>query len=280
MKKPLHHTLTFILLAALSLCLVFVALPRLFPGAIEPLQAATQRLTRPLQQAAGTIERNIAHLYGEARAFEALRLENEALAQQLATLESSARDGLLAQQENERLRSLLDFKARRRELVFCPARLLAPSVDNFSRSITISRGSEDGLSLRDCVVDARGNLIGVIVSLAKKSATVRLVSDAAFELPGEASLLAVRGLLRGDLALMGEDLLCLSLLPSETTLSPGDEVLTLSTEGLYPSGLLVGTVQRIEQDAGGLSARAILSPAASLSQLDQVFVITDFTMEE
>lgn len=280
MKKLLHHKATWILAAALSLALIFAALASLFPSWIGGVQGVTQTLTRPFQLAAGAVSRNIAHLYGQAAEFEALRLENERLSTELAQVKELARDGSLAVQENERLRSLLDFKNRHHDLQLTPAKLLFVGSSSWTRVLTLAKGSADDLALRDCVVDAQGNLVGVISSLSEHAAEVTLVTDAAFQLPGEAPLQAARGLLCGDLALMPDGLLKLSYLPRETTLSPGDEVLTLSTEGLYPSGLLVGTVQKVEQDAGGLSAYALLSPAAHLAQFDQLFVITDFTMED
>ena len=54
---------------------------------------------------------------------------------------------------------------------------------------------------------------------------------------------------------------------------------TLSAQGVYPSGLLVGTVSRVENDPSGLTRTAWVTPSLSLDSLRQVFVITDYTVE-
>ena len=53
-------------------------------------------------------------------------------------------------------------------------------------------------------------------------------------------------------------------------------MVTFAAGETYPSGLLVGTVDRVEADPGGLTRSAILTPAADLANLAQVFVVTAF----
>ena len=52
-----------------------------------------------------------------------------------------------------------------------------------------------------------------------------------------------------------------------------------AAQGVYPSGLVVGTVMSLEEDPGGLTRSAILTPAADLNTLSQVFVVTAFWEE-
>ena len=56
----------------------------------------------------------------------------------------------------------------------------------------------------------------------------------------------------------------------------GEEVVTFAAGESYPSGLLAGTVDRVETDPGGLTRTAVLTPAADLANLGQVFVVTAF----
>ena len=87
-------------------------------------------------------------------------------------------------------------------------------------------------------------------------------------------------ILEGDFALMGEGKLKLSYLPENTDLVSGDEVLTSGRGGVYPAGLLVGTVDTVHTDDSGMTRYAIITPSANLNDLQQVFVITDFDIVE
>ena len=80
----------------------------------------------------------------------------------------------------------------------------------------------------------------------------------------------------GDLSLMGRNRLKLSYLESESSLINGDLVVTSGLGGYYPSGLVIGSVEEILTDDGGLTKYAILAPQADLSELTEVFVITSF----
>ena len=53
-------------------------------------------------------------------------------------------------------------------------------------------------------------------------------------------------------------------------------MVTFAAGESYPSGLLAGTVDRVETDPGGLTRTAVLTPAADLANLGQVFVVTAF----
>jgi rod shape-determining protein MreC len=83
---------------------------------------------------------------------------------------------------------------------------------------------------------------------------------------------------------MGQGKLKLSYLPQDTRLLAGDTVLTsgLVSGGTaaYPSGLLVGYVAEVRSDAGGMSDYAVLTPAADLETLEQVFIIKEFNVVE
>ena len=71
-----------------------------------------------------------------------------------------------------------------------------------------------------------------------------------------------------------------SYLPENADLVSGDEVLTSGRGGVYPAGLLVGTVDTVHTDDSGMTLYAVITPTADLTDLQQVFVITDFDIVE
>ena len=87
------------------------------------------------------------------------------------------------------------------------------------------------------------------------------------------------GSLEGSLDLLSRGELALACLTEADPVSLGEEVVTFAAQGVYPSGLVVGTVMSLEEDPGGLTRSAILTPAADLNTLSQVFVVTAFWEE-
>lgn len=279
MKTILRHKATWILAAALSLSLMIVAAGQLFGGLMGPAAELFQTVSRPLRAATVFLDQNAAHWYGQATQYDTLLAENQALREELAGLREEVRLGQRATRENVLLRELLELRQARQDLLFESARILSPSADNWSGTLTINKGSRQGVALRQCVVDSTGALVGVIGEVGEHHALVRLLTDSTFEMGGEAVSTGEAGLLTGTFSQSGQGALLLTELSRDSTVAPGDEVTTLSAQGGYPSGLLVGTVSAVEEDPSGLTRTARITPAAPLRTLHQVFVITDYTVE-
>ena len=157
-----------------------------------------------------------------------------------------------------------------------PASGIARTPDNWQGEVTLDQGKAQGLQPGQCVVDHRRALVGRVKEVGETWATVTLVTDGAFQLAGQASASGVLGTLQGDLALLPQGEVAFASLTEADPVSPGEAVVTFAAGETYPSGLLVGPVDRVETDPGGLTRSAILTPAADLASRAQVFVVTAF----
>jgi len=198
----------------------------------------------------------------------------------VAELEGELREGQEAIQENARLRELLGLRSKRRDLTFESAKVTARSADNWRSTLTLSKGSESGIQEGNCVVTSTGVLVGVVSKVGSHTATVSTVIDTSMEMGGIITRTNSAGVLEGDFALMKEGRLKLSYLPDGAQLVAGDEVLTSGKGDVYPSGLVVGRVEGVFTDPSGMTRYAVIAPETDLDGLQQVFVITDFTVNE
>ena len=153
-------------------------------------------------------------------------------------------------------------------------------MENQTATLTLSRGTDAELEVGDCVITETGALVGVIREVGYNWAAVSTVIDPSSELGGIVNRTYSAGVLEGDFTLMGQGKLKLSYLPDDAQLVSGDEVLTSGKGGVYPSGLVVGTVDGVFTDPSGINRYAVVTPAAELSQLIEVFVVTDFDIVE
>ncbi|MCM1357622.1 MAG: rod shape-determining protein MreC, partial [Prevotella sp.] len=75
----------------------------------------------------------------------------------------------------------------------------------------------------------------------------------------------------------GDELTNLIHLRTDNTLEKNDLLITDGSSGLFPKDYSVGTVKSVGMDSNGISARAVIKPCVDVTNLESVFVITDFT---
>lgn len=274
--KPTRQVWKKTIAAALSLSLLAAALALLPTGAASLPRDWIGTASRPFLRLVSLGNEKIQQGVDYFRGVKRLQEENAALREELAHLRPAAQAGELAQGENARLRSLLSLAERGQELTLTSAWVIARTPDNWSRTVTLDQGTDQNVQTGQCVIDQAGALVGRVTETGGGWCTVALVSDPDFQAAGQACRSGVLGALEGDLTLMANGELKLSYLTKSDPVALGETVVTFASADGYPSGLTVGTVTSLEDDPGGLTRSAVLTPAAELDSLSQVFIVTGF----
>ena len=249
-------------------------------GVPSPLGNVLGVVTTPIRNGISALAGWAEGVYNYSFRYDELQAENERLKAEIAELEAAAREGEADSKENERFRELLELRPKNRSFDLESATVTARSSTNWSSTLTLSKGSDQGVAAGDCVVDSAWNLVGIIDTVGSNWSTMITVVDANLEMGAFLSRTESIAILEGDFALMAEGKLKLTYLPENTELITGDLVLTSSMGGNYPSDLVVGSIESIHTDASGISRYAVIAPAADLDSLVQVFIIKDFDIVE
>lgn len=207
---------------------------------------------------------------------EELKRANEELKKENAELQEELRQAKADSEENQRLRDLNGLRQQRRDFVFESARIIERSTSNWARVLTLNKGSSLGVAQGDCVVDQQGSLVGVVTEVGLNWCSVTTILDTDSELGALVLRTGEATVAQGELSLMGQGKLKLSYLESESSLINGDLIVTSGLGGYYPSGLVIGSVEEIRTDDNGLTRYAVLTPKTDITELTQVFIITDF----
>lgn len=117
-------------------------------------------------------------------------------------------------------------------------------------------------------VVAAGGLVGRVILVTGSYAKVQLITDRAASVGVMIERTRRQGLAEGN----GSSALDLNYIPLSADVRVGDRVITAGNDGIYPSGLLVGTVKSVAP-GGDLFHRVQLTPAVDFSRLVQVFVL-------
>ena len=249
-------------------------------GVPSPLGNVLGVVTTPVRNGISALAGWVEGVYNYSFRYDELQAENERLKAEIAELEAAAREGEADSKENERFRELLELRPKNRSFDLESATVTARSSTNWASTLTLSKGSDQGVAAGDCVVDSAWNLVGIIDAVGTNWSTMLTVVDANLEMGAFLSRTESIAILEGDFSLMAEGKLKLTYLPENTELITGDLVLTSSMGGNYPSDLVVGSIESIHTDASGISRYAVIQPSADLSSLVQVFIIKEFNIVE
>lgn len=209
-----------------------------------------------------------------------LQQENDDLRAQVADLEQQLRQAQKAQEENQRLRRLLELQSQRQDLKTVSARVAERSVDNWSSTLTLNQGTGAGIAIGNCAIDEYGDLVGVVTDAGLNWCTVTTVLDTSSAIGAKVFRTEQVAVAQGQLSLMGQGQLSLTYLENAGDLISGDLVVTSGLGGYYPAGLTIGTVEELRTGTDGLTQYAVVTPKAAVTSLTQVFLITDFDVVE
>ena len=242
----------------------------------DPLTEAMELLATPFRAASAAVSDWTQERYDKEFRYDQLAEENEELRRRVAELERDALAGLDAVRENERMKDLLGLAEPRPDLKYRDAEVVRGPSSNWTSDLTINRGTLGGVDVGDCVIDQYGHLIGVVTRSDLNSAIVTTLLDPTFSAGGRVARTDEDVMLEGDFTLMLEGLTRLSFLPEDFSLLTGDQITTSGLGGMYPSGLVVGTIRSLLVEEDGITRYAQVEPATDISGVRYVYIVVDF----
>ena len=239
---------------------------------------AVKGILTPLRTGASKLTQQAERLYSYMFEFESLETENTILKEQLAAIEEDSRNADAISRENERLRALLELKEANPDYTLLDGYVITRSSHDWSSTLTINRGSAAGIEEGMCAITANGELIGLVSEVGPNYAVIRSVLDSSLEISGTLSSSGHNGMVQGAYSSGLEGLLRMDYLPSSSVIRNNDEVVT-SGSTMYPRGLVIGNVVDAGFDDTGVAKYAILKPSVELGSLEQIFIITAYTVD-
>jgi len=185
-----------------------------------------------------------------------------------------------AQSTNAQLEQMLKFKNSNQlgNYRLVPARVIGRDPSQWSSEVSIDLGIGDGIHNNAPVVAPDGSLVGKVLQAGNHSSKVILITDTQVGDGVAAKILSSNnpgeppyGIVVGAPNQPGK--LQMTFLSPMLNIDQGNTVVTSGLGGIYPAGLIIGTVDSVGSDAQGLSQTAVLTPAADFDYLEDVFVV-------
>jgi rod shape-determining protein MreC len=227
----------------------------------------------PFQKLYDGAQGGVSQLWAGFTELGAIRKELQKTREQLQKYESIAGELNELRDENDRLRKLLGLKE---EAAYesIPASIISKDPDNWFRTIVINRGEHDGVKMNMPVIAYSGGQKAVVGKIAEVRGNIsRVVPIISPDIRIGVKLMDSNypGLLSG---LSTRSSLCMmDYISKEAHLGRNTFVVTSGQGGVFPSGLIIGVVERPILVNSSAYQRAVIRPLIDFGVVEEVFII-------
>ena len=229
----------------------------------------------PVQSLLVRIHRGALGFWANYVDWKAVRRENAALRGENEQLRVQALQAGETREENARLRRLLVLRDRL-PLATVSGEVIGREAGGWVRSLTVNRGRGDGIAQQTPVIVPEG-LVGRVVQVHRGAAVIQLLNDPASTVGAVVQRTRTAGLVEGD---AGGAMRFKFMARDGASVAPGDLVVTSGLGTLFPKGLPVGRVVKIEDKGSALFHFAVLAPAVDFSRVEEVLLVTGQTTQD
>jgi rod shape-determining protein MreC len=270
----------------LAIVLLALAVPFWFLRASmrDPTKKATGpdriivAIAAPIQSAAALLARGLSNLFGDYAYLVDVKEDNRSLASQNARLRERVHKLESLEDENRRLRRLLELKQNLRADVVS-AQVIGKNTSEFFQVLRVTLDRESRPIEPNLPVLAQDGVVGTTLKSSGDTVDVRLVVDAGSSVDVVVQRTGARGFARGG----GDDkkYLCkVQYMERTDEVEVGDLLVTSGVGRRFSKGIPVAIVTEVTKRDFGLYQEVVARPAVDFSRLEEVLIVTSAPLEE
>jgi len=259
-----------ILIALLTVSIIFT----IIGSTISPQSNIAGTITAPIRTAATAVSNAFSDFFKMMNDSSEMMLENSKLQSEINDLREKQADYEKATAENEFYKKYLEIKDQNPDFKFAPATLISRDSSDPYKGFVINQGSANGVSAYDPVITDEG-LVGFVSEVGLTTAKVTTVLSSDLTLGALDNRTNDSGIISGSLETAKNNQTKFKNLSRSCNIAIGDYVVT-SGEGIFPKGLLIGTIKYIGNDEYNTSIFANVEPFVDIDNIRNVMVITEF----
>jgi rod shape-determining protein MreC len=265
-------------LVALSIVLLTAYFGEGPGGLLHAMQRGAQEAFQPIETGVSRATKPFRDLVGWGGDTISAKSENDKLKNENADLRKQVSRAQAAEDENRKLRGLVGLPknpAYPDGVDPLTARVIGRSPTVWSEAVQIDAGSSDGVRVDQPVV-TRGGLVGRVTSVTGGTATVTLIVDASSAVSAQVLPDGKFGVVRPKVGNPND--MQLQYLDKNTNVKKGNVVITSGTtdqklESLFPKGIPIGRVKRVDQTELDVYERIHIEPFADFKRMEFVQVL-------
>ena len=223
-------------------------------------------VTTPFQKAGAFLSNTIGGWFADLAAAGNNARENEELKQQIAELNQQMVDYEKLKDENAQLKEIAGIKELYPDFEVMPAQVVSRDASDRASSFIIDRGSLHGIAVNDPVITANGLVSARVKTILSPEIDVSAIDIKTDQL----------GVVSGSYAYAESGKTKMGILSEETAIEEGNMIVTAGASGLYPKGIPIGTVTKVDTESTGITKYAEIEPFEDVSSVTTVQVVTSF----
>lgn len=232
----------------------------------------------PANWLATKISNGITYIFGEATGnAEYLDRINE-LENQVGSLQDQLADYENLQKQNQLYKDALELKEENPDYTFVEAKAVSRDAADIFGSYTINKGTTSGISDGDAVL--YGNyIVGIIDRAYPTYSVVKTILDPDFSVSAYEIVSGEISYVTGRAELAPDGKCTMANLDSSTSVTYGSIIATAGISGNIPEGLIIGTVEEIEEDNASIASYAVIKPGVDVNNISNCLVLTGYESE-
>jgi rod shape-determining protein MreC len=271
-RRPGRGRLLLFALLAISIFLITLDFRQSEGGVVRRAKDVAVTIVAPIQRGLSAVMEPVGNFFSSLGELADIRRRNRELQDQLERLDSEVRVARTLEEENIRLRNMLQLGKSWGTMRRVTAAVFSKAPSNYKWAVLIDKGRNEGIRPNMAVMDPEG-LVGKVIQADRNQATVLLLIDpdaaAGAKVEGEGDT----GVARGN---GGSEALSLQLVESSADVAVGDEVVTSGYNGgIFPPGIPIGFIEEVGGQAAALERQIRVDPSANFTSLDFVTVLLD-----
>ncbi len=227
----------------------------------------------PIQSATKSVSRAFVYLYTSITDIFTLQGQVQVLKDRIAELSGAALEYEQLSAENDRLRALLN-EAPTDEYALEYAEIVSKDPQNFYTTIVINKGSAHGIVVGMPVISYQNGykgLVGKVVEVRRYNSRILSLVDQRSQISVMLESSRTTGIMVGQSPKSTQT--HLQYIDLQMDVEEGERVVTSGMGGVFPKGILVGTIFKVEKKNYGLFHDLYVEPTVNFSTLENVYVI-------
>jgi rod shape-determining protein MreC len=273
-KRALWRRLLVVALLVLSLAMLTLYFRESDSGPVHRVQRAGLKVLSPLQSGVSRVVEPFRDAWNWVGDLFSAQSQNKKLRKEVGKLQSLVAEQLMLQQENQRLKQLLDVRDDEvfpKGATFVTARVIAQPTEAWYSRVTINAGSSRGVKLYDPVVNEQNGLVGRITEVSSSASQVTLLTDQESAVSAEVLPTEARGLVQGSLT--GN--LTMDLVDRSEKIVNGQLIVTSGTTQVQRiRGIPIGFVEDVGKQDVELYQSVSVKPLVDFKRLEWVLVVS------
>ena len=262
---------SLLVLAAVAVAVSFLVLRS--SNGISVFENVVGTVFRPIESAFSSAAGGVKNFFSNWRNYDKLQREYETLEMTTEELSLKLSGVEETEQENARLKVLLDAQDAYESLDPIYAKVIARDPGQWFDTFTINRGTTHGVTEGMSVVTGAG-LVGYVYEAGLTYAKVLTIIDTRSAVAVLVQRTRDNGVMRGEVTEASDSAECYTYyLPNVNNIMPGDVIVTSGTDSLYPKGLTIGEVLAVSQETSSDGSYVIVSPYVDFRHVEEVLVL-------